>query len=146
MADYSNLSGRELLQAMVKGDVPHPPMCTTLDFQIVEVGDGYAVYEGTPGPGHLHPGGVVHGGYALTMIDSAAGAAANTLRSAGGSIGTIEIKTNLVRAVTVDTGIVRATGRVISGGRRIIVAEARLEDSAERLLAFGVSTLLHTPA
>ena len=64
-----------------------------------------------------------------TMIDNAAGGAANTLRPAGALIGTIETKANLVRPIMTDSGPVRATGQVISAGRRIIVSEARLVDA-----------------
>jgi uncharacterized protein (TIGR00369 family) len=118
-------------------------MLQTLSIRIVEAGDKYAVLEGSPGPQHLNPG-TVHGGYALTMIDGATGAAANTLRPAGGLIGTIETKVNLVRAITVETGPIRATGQVISAGRRIVLAEARLTDLGGELLAYGTPTLMLT--
>jgi uncharacterized protein (TIGR00369 family) len=138
------LSGRELIEAMVDGREPQPPMLHALSIRIIEVDDGYAVLEGNPGPHHLHGGGAVHGGYALTMIDGAAGAAANTLRPAEGLIGTIETKANLIKAITIDTGPIRATGRVVSAGRRVVVAEARLAALNGDLLAYGTSTLLLT--
>ena len=141
----AELSGREFVEAIVEGRLPQPPMLETLAIRIIVVGDGYAVLEGTPGPQHLHGGPVVHGGYALTMIDAAAGSAANTLRPAQGRIGTIETKVNLLKAITVDTGTVRATGRVVSAGRRIVVVEARLTAPDSDLLAFGTSTLMLTP-
>jgi uncharacterized protein (TIGR00369 family) len=138
------LSGREYVEAIVDGREPQPPMLETLSIRIIEVADGNVVLEGRPGRQHLHGGEVVHGGYALTMIDGAAGAAANTLRPAESLIGTIETKVNLLRPITVDTGPVRATGRVVSASRRIIVAEARLTALNGDLLAFGTSTLMLT--
>jgi uncharacterized protein (TIGR00369 family) len=138
-------SGRELVEAIVVGRVPQPPMLQTLAIRIIEVADGYAVLEGSPGMQHLHGGRAVHGGYAITMIDGAAGAAANTLRPAGGLIGTIETKVNLLEVITVDTGTVRATGRVVNASRRIVVAEARLAGANGELLAYGTSTLMLTP-
>ena len=79
------------------------------------------------------------------MIDAAAGSAANTLRPAQGRIGTIETKVNLVKAITVDTGTIRAIGRVITAGRRIVVVEAHVTAPDGDLLAFGTSTLMLTP-
>jgi uncharacterized protein (TIGR00369 family) len=145
-AQQAALSGRELIDAIVAGRVPQPPMLQTLSIRIVEAGDKYAVLERTPGPRHLHSGPVVHGGYALPMIDGATGAAANTLRPPGGLIGTIETKVNLVRAITLETGPVRARGHGISAGRRIVLAEALLTDLNGELLAYGTSTLMgHDP-
>ena len=138
------LSGREYVEAIVDGREPQPPMLESLSIRIIEVADGYVVLEGRPGPHHLHGGGVVHGGYTLTMVDGAAGAAANTLRPAEGLIGTIETKVNLLKAITVDTGPVRATGRVVSASRRIVVAEAASRRAERGPPAFGTSTLMLT--
>ena len=142
-ANPEALSGRELVDAIVDGRLPQPPMLQTLSIRIVEAGDQYAVLEGNPGPQHLNPG-LVHGGYALTMIDGATGSAGNTLRPACGLIGTIETKVNMVRPIRVETGPIRATGRVISAGRRIVLTEGRLEDLNGALLAYGTSTLMLT--
>jgi uncharacterized protein (TIGR00369 family) len=142
-AERAPLSGRELVEAIVDGRVPQPPMLETLSIRIIEIGDQHAVLEGTPGPQHLNPGSV-HGGYVLTMVDAAAGAAANTLRPAGGLIGTIETKVNMVRPIRADIGPIRATGRVISAGRRIVLCEAQVTDEDDGLLAHGTSTLMLT--
>jgi uncharacterized protein (TIGR00369 family) len=141
MESPAAMSGREMVEAVVAGRLPQPPMLETLAIRLVEVGDGYAVCEAQPGPEHLNPS-VVHGGYAMTMLDAAAGAAANTLRPAGGSIGTIETKVNFVKAIPGDAGLIRATGRVLSGGNRIVVSEAQLTDHDGTLLAVATSSLL----
>ena len=139
------MSGREFLQATLDGRLPAPPIAKTLSFWLTEVGDGLAVFEGDAGPHLLNPLGIVHGGWALTLIDSAAGCAAHTLVPAGSSYTTIETKANFSRAITQDTGRVRAEGRAIGRGRRIISCEARVTDANGRLLAHGTSTLMVLP-
>jgi uncharacterized protein (TIGR00369 family) len=86
--------------------------------------------------------GGVHGGWALTLIDSATGCAAHSLLSAGVGYATIETKGNLSRPITLDTGRVRAEGRVVSQGRQIISAEAKLLSQDGRILAHGTSTIM----
>ena len=140
--DWARLSGRELLQAIIDGRLPHPPISKALDFWIVEVGEGFAAFEGDAGPHLLNPAGGVHGGWALTMIDSATGCAAHTLLPAGTGYTTIETKGNFVRPITKDSGRIRCEGRVVSPGRQIITAEARVTGPDGKVLAHGTSTLL----
>ena len=144
-AEVRELSGREFLQAMMDGRLPAPPIMKTLSCWLAEIGDGFAAFEGDAGPHLLNPLGIVHGGWALTLIDSAAGCAAHTLIPAGSSYTTVETKANFSRAITKDTGRVRAEGRAVSRGRRIISCEARVVDATGRLLAHGSSTLLVLP-
>jgi uncharacterized protein (TIGR00369 family) len=93
-AEVRLMTGREFLQAMLDGRLPTPPIMKTLSFSLTEIGDGFAAFEGDTGPHLLNPLGIVHGGWAMTLIDSAAGCAAHTLLPAGGSYATIETKAN----------------------------------------------------
>jgi uncharacterized protein (TIGR00369 family) len=136
------LNGIEVLQAIIRGELPAPPMAKTLDFTLVEVGDGSAVFEGEPGEAFLNPMGAVHGGWALTLVDSATGCAGMTLLPPGGQYTTIETKVNFSRPITTDTGRVRTEAWVVARGRRILSAEARVTDARGRVLAHGTSTLL----
>ena len=144
-AEVRQMSGRDFLQAMLDGRLPAPPIMKTLSCWLAEIGDGIAVFEGDTGPHLLNPLGIVHGGWALALIDSATGCAAHTLVPAGSSYTTIETKANFSRAITKDTGRVRAEGRAVARGRRIISCEARVVDSTGRLLAHGTSTLMVLP-
>jgi uncharacterized protein (TIGR00369 family) len=144
-AEVRELSGREFLQAMMDGRLPAPPIMKTMTCWLAEIGDGFAAFEGDAGPHLLNPLGIVHGGWALTLIDSATGCAAHTLIPAGSSYTTVETKANFSRAITKDTGRVRAEGRAVSRGRRIISCEARVVDATGRLLAHGTSTLMVLP-
>jgi uncharacterized protein (TIGR00369 family) len=143
--EVARMSGREFLQAIIDGRLPPPPMAETLSFRLVEIGDGFAAFEGDAGPHLLNPLGIVHGGWALTLIDSAAGCAAHTLVPAGSSYATIETKANFSRPIAKDAGRVRAEGRAVGRGRRIISCEARVVDAKGRLLAHGSSTLMVLP-
>ena len=135
-------SGIEVMRAMVTGELPGPPMADVLGFHLVEVGEGFALFEGVPTAALLNPQGTVHGGWALALIDSATGCAAHTMLGPGARYTTVETKTNFTRPILPDTGVVRAEGRVISSGRRIITCDARISDGGGRLLAHGTSTLL----
>lgn len=141
-AQVAGLSGREILQGIIDGRLPQAPISQTLTFWIVKVGDGFAAFEGEPGPHLLNPMGSVHGGWALTILDSVAGSAGLSTLPAGSSYTTIETKGNLSRAVSMKTGRVRAEGRVVSRGRQIISCEAWVKDSEGCILAHGTSTLL----
>jgi uncharacterized protein (TIGR00369 family) len=141
-AEVAGKTGREILQAIVDGRLPQPPICETLSFRIVEVGDGFAAFEGEPGAHLLNPMGGVHGGWALTLIDSAGGCAGLSLLPAGAGYATIETKGNFARPITKDTGRVRAEARVVARGRQVISAEAKVLSAEGKVLAHGTSTLL----
>ena len=136
------MSGRALLDGVVAGRLPMPPIGRTLTLRLVEVGEGTAVFEGDPGEHLLNPMGIVHGGWALTLIDSATGCAAHTLLPAGVGYTTVETKVNFSCVIRADTGRVRCEGRVVNKGRQIISAEAGVRGQDGRLLAHGTSTLL----
>jgi len=139
----SDLSGLEQLRAMIAADA-QPPMGRTLDFRLVEVGDGLAVFEGTPDERTNNPMGTVHGGYAATLLDSACGIATHSKLGSGQGYTTLELKVAYHRAITANTGRVRAVGSVVSFGRRVAFAEAKLMDDKDRILASASSTLLVT--
>jgi len=136
------LSGLELLQEMMAGRLPGPPMMQTLDFTLVEIEPGRAVFEGTPRLMHYNPLGVVHGGYAATLLDSCMGCAVHSTLPKGVSYTTLEFKVHLARAITAETGPVRAEGKLVTSGRRVATSEGRLTDGNGRLLAHGTTTCL----
>jgi uncharacterized protein (TIGR00369 family) len=135
-------SGLEYLEEMVAGRIPQPPIGATLGFRLVEVGEGRAVFEGEPSEYVLNPLGTVHGGVALTLVDSATGCAVLTMLPPGVGYTTIETKANFVRPILPETGMLRCTARVLHVGRRTATADARVEDAGGRLYAHGTSTLL----
>jgi uncharacterized protein (TIGR00369 family) len=113
------MNGRAVLQAIIDGKLPQAPISETMSFWITEVGDGFAAFEGEPGPALLNPMGGVHGGWALTLIDSVGGCAGHSLLPAGSGYTTIETKGNFARPITKNTGRVRAEAHVVAQGRQI---------------------------
>ena len=139
------LGGLALLQAMIRGEVPDPPIARTLDFFLLEVERGRAVFQGQPQFAHYNPIGTVHGGWHATLLDSAMACAVHTLVEPGSAYTTLEFKINFVRAMTEQTGRVRAEGRVIHPGNRAATAEGNLYDARGKLLAHATTTCLIFP-
>lgn len=137
--------GIGFLKAMIAGELPQPPMCKLLGFRLIEVDQGRAVFEGTPGFQHYNPIGVVHGGLAATMLDSALGCAVHSTLPAGDGYTTLELKVNLVRAITKETGPLRAEGRIVHRGRTVATADADLKDAEGKLYAHGSTTCMIFP-
>ena len=138
----ATMSGRELLQGIVDGTLPAPPIGKTLNFRLAEVGDGSSVFTGTPGIEVYNPLGTVHGGYTAVLLDSAMGVAVHSKLPAGQSYTTLEFKVNFMRPMLESTGEVRAEGKVVHLGKRSAVAEARLMDAQGRLYAFATTTCM----
>ena len=121
-------TGLQFLTDMIDGKLPQPPMCATLGFHLAEASDGYARFDGLPEFRHYNPIGTVHGGFAATLLDSALGCAIFTTLAKGEAWTTLELKLNLVRPISKDTGTVRAEGRIIHRGRTVATAEGTVKD------------------
>lgn len=146
LAQSAHLSGLEFLQAVIDGEVAAPPISRLMEFQIVEVAPGRAVFEGTPSDRVYNPIGMVHGGYAMVLVDSVTGCAVQSTLEPGFGYGTVETKVNLTRPITRDTGKLRAEGRLVHAGSRIATAEAYVTDAQGKLVAHGTSTCAILPA
>lgn len=138
----AGLTGLQFLQRIIDGGLPAPPMAKTLAFELVDVGEGFAAFEGETSEALLNPAGIVHGGWVLTLVDSAATCAAMAGLPAGVGATTIETKVNFLRPLMKDSGRVRAEARVVGKGRRILTAEARVTDAKGRVVAHGTSTVM----
>jgi uncharacterized protein (TIGR00369 family) len=136
------LTGLEFVQQLADGRLPLNPMAETLGYDIVEAEEGRVVIAAEPGEVHLNPWGTVHGGLAATLLDSCMGLAIQSTVDKGVGSTTLEFKVSFVRPITLETGSIRAEGKVIRCGRRAGTAEGRVTDAQGRLLAHGTTTCL----
>jgi uncharacterized protein (TIGR00369 family) len=135
-------TGLEVLQMMLRGELPYPPIARTLNFQLLEAGEGRALFQGTPGPEHLNPMGGIHGGWYATLLDSALGCSVHSMMPAGRGYTTAELGVNLVQAIGPKVQRVRAEGKVLHCGRQLATAEARLVGPDGTLYAHATTTCL----
>jgi uncharacterized protein (TIGR00369 family) len=145
VAEAAGLSGLAFLEALVDGRLPQPPIANLLQFHLCEVRPGEAVFECTPDESMFNPIGVIHGGLVCTLADSAAGCAVHTTLDAGVGYTSIDITVNYLRPVTLESGTLRATGRVVKPGRRVALASAEVHDQRGRLVANATSNCLVFP-
>jgi len=134
--------GLDVLRDMIDGKLPSPPIAQALDYILVHVEHGVAVFQGRPGAAFLNPMGGLHGGWYATLLDSCVGCAVHTTMPVGRAYTTLELKLNLVRAVGPDVPLVRAEGRLVHGGRQVATAEGRLVGPDGRLYAHATTTCL----
>jgi uncharacterized protein (TIGR00369 family) len=139
---WAGKTGLEQMQAMLDGQLPFAPIARTLDFSLIRVGPGVALFQGRPGPAHFNPMGSVHGGWFATMLDSALGCAVHTTMPAGRGYTTAELSVNFVRGLSPKVGRVRAEGQVIHCGKQLATAEARLFGPDGTLFAHATTTCL----
>ena len=133
-------TGLEVFAMMLAGEIPYAPIAETLDFQLIEVAHGRAVFQGRPQLQHYNPLGSVHGGWFATLLDSAVGCAVHTTLAAGRGYTTAELKINITRPLSTRVPLVRAVGEVIHVGRRMATAEARMLGPDGKLYAHASTT------
>jgi uncharacterized protein (TIGR00369 family) len=125
-AQIAGKSGLQIMQGLLSGELPYASIAKTLNFVLIEVGTGQAIYQGAPGQDHMNPLGTVHGGWFATLLDSALGCAVHTMMPPGRSYTTADLSVKLVKALTPKVQRVRAIGQVVHCGRQLATAEARL--------------------
>jgi uncharacterized protein (TIGR00369 family) len=138
-------TGLEFLQALIAGKVPPPPIALALDFTLVAASEGFARFEGNAAEFHYNPIGVVHGGIACTLLDSAMGCAVMSTLDAKHAYTTVQLNVNLTRPISRDTGRMIAEARIVHRGGRIATADGRLTDGAGKLLAHATTTCMIFP-
>jgi uncharacterized protein (TIGR00369 family) len=132
-------TGLEALRAVRDGTVPAPPISVLINFTLQTVEEGRVVVEGYPGEEHYNPIGSVHGGFALTIFDTAMSCAIHSLLPAGVAYTTTDIQVRFVRGMTKETGPVRCEAVALHVGRSTAIAEGKLRDSEGRLLGTGTT-------
>ena len=142
---YCYAGGMEILQAMAAGELPPPPIMNLIDAAGLEASEGSVTITLEPQEFHYNPLGTVHGGVISTLLDTAAACSVHSTLPAGVGYTSMDLNVKFLRRITVDTGRVRAVGTVINGGRRTALAEAKLIDDQDRLLAHATSSCLLFP-
>ena len=135
-------TGLEALRDVIAGRLPAPPMGRLMNIRLTVANRGEVVFEGVPEEYHYNPMGIVHGGMAATILDSALGCCVYTCVDLGDVWTTLDIKVSYLKAMTVDTGLVRAIASIVHIGRTVALAEARLVDANDVIYAHATSTCL----
>lgn len=138
----AGMSGMQVFESIFSGELPSPPIGETMDFIPIHMEHGVAIFQGKPLRRHYNPLGTVHGGWYCTLLDSAMGCAVHTTLSAGKGYTTLELKVNMLRALTDAVELVRAEGKVIHVGRQVATAEARLVGSDGKVYGHATTTCL----
>jgi uncharacterized protein (TIGR00369 family) len=136
------LSGMQVFERIFSGELPSPPIGDTMDFIPVQMAHGRAVFQGKPMLRHYNPLGTVHGGWYCTLLDSALGCAVHTTLPSGKGYTTLELKVNMLRALTTSVELVRAEGKVIHVGRQVATAEGRIVDAEGKIYAHATTTCM----
>ncbi len=144
-AGGAGLSGLDFIRALAEGRLPPPPIALLLGMWPTKVEPGLVEFECGPDESVYNPIGVVHGGLLCTLADSVAGCAVHTTLDPGTGYTSIDITVNYLRPVTMDSGTLRATGRVTKPGRRVALATAEIYDGAGRLVTTATSNCLIIP-
>jgi len=135
-------SGLQIFELIFAGELPPPPIGETMDFLPIRIEPGFALFQGRPKLRHYNPLGTVHGGWFATLLDSAVGCAVHSTLPAGKGYTTLELKLNIVRALTDAVPLVRAEGKLVYAGRQVATAEGRLVGPDGKLYAHATTTCL----
>ena len=135
------LTGVDLFRKIMAGELPAPGVSAVSNQRLIEAEDGRVVWECSPPENFTNPMGGVHGGWAMTVLDSALGCAVHSALPIGRAYTTVEVKANLTRAPILGETYL-CEGKVITLGRRTGTSEAKLTDEQGRVIAFGTTTCL----
>jgi uncharacterized protein (TIGR00369 family) len=136
------MSGLEFFKRMLAGEMPPPPMIDLMGIRLAEVEAGHVVFTAICDPRFYNGTGVAHGGFAATLLDTALGCAVNSAMPAGRRFTTLELKVNLTRPITQQSGLLRCEANIVHIGGRTATSEGRIVDAGGKLCAHGTTTCI----
>ena len=139
--NIEKMTGMEIMQAILRGELPHPTMSESIPMKVMLVEKGKVVFNAIANDKHLNPQGGVHGGFAATVLDSVTGCAVHTLLGAGVAYGTIDLNIKMLRPVPRDENLI-AEGLVINLSKSLGVSEGTLKSEEGKLYATSTSTCM----
>ena len=139
--NIEKMTGLDIMQAIVREELPHPTMSETIPMKVVYVEEGKVVFNAIANEKHLNPQGGVHGGFAATVLDSATGCAVHTLLGAGVAYGTIDLNIKMIRPVPRSTNLI-AEGTVINISKSLGISEGILKSEDGKLYATSTATCM----
>jgi len=140
--DLAAMTGLEIVEAMATGRLPMPPMAGVLPVVPHAFSHGAVEFRATPEARFANPMGTTHGGWPMTMLDTAMAVACHSTLDAGETFATVDTAVRFVRPIVEGTGEVRIHGRVLSRGRTMVVCDGRIEDADGKLYATGSSSCM----
>ena len=139
--NIEKMTGLDIMQAIVRGELPHPTMSETIPMKVVHVEGGKVVFNAIANEKHLNPQGGVHGGFAAAVLDSATGCAVHTLLGAGVAYGTIDLNIKMIRPVPRSTNLI-AEGTVINISKSLGISDGILKSEDGKLYATSTATCM----
>ncbi|CTQ51816.1 putative domain 1 [Roseibium album] len=144
---FANLSGLDIFEKMMAGDLPAPPIMVHSNIRMKEFTEGRAVFTGMPAKEFLNPLGTIHGGWISTLIDTALSCAVHTALKPGEFYTTTSLTVNMVRPLLPGSGEVTCEGRLVHRGSRLATSEGELRDGNGKMIAHGtVSCMILVPS
>ncbi|MEZ5757851.1 MAG: PaaI family thioesterase [Emcibacteraceae bacterium] len=138
---FDKMTGLEILQAMMAGKIPAPPMAETVPSRLVHAEEGFVRFVVRADKRHLNPMGGVHGGFSATILDSVTGCAVQTLMEPGIKYSTINLEVKMIRPIPLDQDLI-AEGTMINRSRRLTVSEGKIMDEEGKIYAAGSATCM----
>ena len=139
----ASMTGMELMQAVMHGELPNGPMAATCGYMLVALEPGQATLQGNPTESVMNVQGSVHGGWFASILDGAVGNAIHTMLPVGTGYTTLDLSVKMTRAIVPTAGArVRAIGKIIQVGRQIATAEGRIVGPDGKLYAHATTTCL----
>lgn len=141
----ADIDGFESLNRIKDGRSPPPAMMVLLGMNIVEIERGRVLFEAIPTAAHYNPAGMVHGGFAATLLDSCMTCAVQSMLKAGLGCTTLDLNIHFTRGANDKTGVLRAEGKIVHIGRQMGTAEGRVTDPQGRIIAHATTSCLVFP-
>lgn len=141
-AQLAGSSGMDFFKNIREGRFPPPPFAETFNCVEISMKSGEVVFQGRPERRYCNPMGQIHGGWFATLLDTAVGCAVHSILPAGKGYTTLELKINMVRALTDQVSVVRAEGRIVHAGRQVATAEGRIVGPDGKLYAHATTTCM----
>ena len=131
-------TGLQIMQGIRDGSLPPPPVARLIGFRCIVAEPGVITMEVAAAEELENPAGLIHGGIAATLLDTVMGAAVHTQLPAGRLSVTLNLNISFLRRLTPQSGMLRATGKVVNLGRTVAYAEGEFRDGAGKLAAHAV--------